>query len=44
MLVFYPTVELLSSIAIGLIIWYGGGEIIQGTITIGILFAFHSIY
>ncbi|MDH3268090.1 MAG: ABC transporter ATP-binding protein/permease [Ignavibacteria bacterium] len=38
--VFYPTVELLSSIAIGLIIWYGGGEIIQGTITIGILFAF----
>jgi ABC-type multidrug transport system fused ATPase/permease subunit len=38
--VFYPSVELLSSIAIGLIIWYGGGEIIQGTLTIGILFAF----
>ena len=38
--VFYPTVELLSSIAIGLIIWYGGGEIIQGTLTIGVLFAF----
>jgi ATP-binding cassette subfamily B protein len=38
--VFYPSVELLSSIAIGLIIWYGGGEIIQGTQTIGVLFAF----
>jgi len=38
--VFYPSVELLSSIAIGLIIWYGGDEIIQGTLTIGALFAF----
>jgi ATP-binding cassette subfamily B protein len=38
--IFYPGVELLSSIAIALIVWYGGGEIIQGTLTIGILFAF----
>ena len=38
--VFYPTVEFLSSIAIGLIIWYGGGEIIQNTLTLGVLFAF----
>ena len=38
--IFYPGVELLSSIAIGLIIWYGGGEIIQGSLTIGVLFAF----
>ncbi|MGB5289586.1 MAG: ABC transporter ATP-binding protein [Ignavibacteriaceae bacterium] len=38
--IFYPGVELLSSIAVGLIIWYGGGEIIQGTLTIGVLFAF----
>ncbi|MEJ2507457.1 MAG: ABC transporter transmembrane domain-containing protein, partial [Ignavibacteriaceae bacterium] len=38
--VFYPSVELLSSIAIGLIIWYGGGEVIQSTLTIGVLFAF----
>ena len=37
---FYPGVELLSSIAIGLIIWYGGGEIIQGSLTIGVIFAF----
>ena len=38
--VFYPSVELLSSIAIGLIIWYGGGEVVQGVLTIGVLFAF----
>src|SRR5690606_2537848 len=38
--IFYPGVELLSSVAIGLIIWYGGGEIIQGTLTICVLFAF----
>jgi ATP-binding cassette subfamily B protein len=38
--VFYPGVELLSAISVGLIIWYGGGEVIQGTLTIGVLFAF----
>jgi len=37
---FYPSVEILSSIAVGLIIWYGGGEVIQGALTIGVLFAF----
>jgi ATP-binding cassette subfamily B multidrug efflux pump len=37
---FYPGVEILSSIAIGLIVWYGGGEIIRGSLTIGVLFAF----
>ncbi len=38
--IFYPSVELISSAAIALIIWYGGGEVIQSTITIGVLFAF----
>lgn len=38
--VFYPIVEILSSGAVALIIWYGGGNIIQGTMTIGVLFAF----
>ncbi len=38
--IFYPGVELLSSIAIGLIVWYGGGEVIQGVLTVGVLFAF----
>ncbi len=38
--IFYPSVEFLSSVAIGLIIWYGGGEMIKGTLEIGVLFAF----
>ena len=38
--VFYPSVELLSSIAIGLIVWYGGGEILHKYLSIGVLFAF----
>ena len=38
--IFYPSVELVSSIAIGLIIWYGGGEVIRSSLTIGVLFAF----
>ena len=38
--IFFPSVELLSSIAVGLIIWYGGGEVVQNTLTIGVLFAF----
>jgi len=38
--VFFPFVELLSAVSVGLIIWYGGGEVIQGTLTLGVLFAF----
>jgi ATP-binding cassette subfamily B protein len=37
---FYPVIELLSSIALALIIWYGGGQIISGTLTLGALVAF----
>ncbi len=37
---FYPVVEILSSVAIALIIWYGGGEVIQGSATLGALVAF----
>lgn len=38
--VFYPGVEFVSSLALALIVWYGGGEIIHSRMTIGILFAF----
>ncbi len=38
--VFFPIVEILGSLAIALIIWYGGGEVFQSTMTIGVLFAF----
>jgi ATP-binding cassette subfamily B multidrug efflux pump len=37
---FYPAIELLSSVAVALIIWYGGGKVIQGTLKIGALVAF----
>jgi ATP-binding cassette subfamily B protein len=36
----YAAVEALSSVAVGLLIWYGGGEIVQGTLTFGALVAF----
>ena len=38
--IFFPAVELLSSIAVALIVWYGGGEVIQNSVKIGDLFAF----
>jgi len=37
---FYPVIELLSAIALALIIWYGGGRMIQGAIELGALVAF----
>ena len=36
----YAMVEALSSIAVALIVWYGGGEILQGALTFGVLVAF----
>lgn len=36
----YAIVEALSSVAIALLLWYGGGEILQGTLTFGVLVAF----
>ena len=36
----YAAVEALSSVAVGLLIWYGGGEIVQGALTFGALVAF----
>jgi len=38
--VFFPVVELLSAITFGLIIWYGGGEVVQSKLTLGVLLAF----
>ncbi|PYS52163.1 MAG: antibiotic ABC transporter ATP-binding protein [Acidobacteria bacterium] len=37
---FYPAIELLSSIAIALIVWYGGGQVMAGSLTLGALVAF----
>lgn len=38
--VFYPGVELITALGLGLILWYGGGEVIRGVISIGGLIAF----
>jgi ATP-binding cassette subfamily B protein len=38
--VYYPIVELLSATAIACVIWYGGGNVIHGLTTLGILAAF----
>ena len=38
--VFYPAIEAVSALAAALIIWYGGGNVIQGTLTLGSLVAF----
>src|SRR6478672_1388109 len=38
--VFFPVVELLTSIAVALLLWYGGLRVLHGTLTVGILAAF----
>ena len=38
--IFWPTVEVLSSIAMALVVWYGGGRALMGEVTFGILLAF----
>ncbi|HWZ11666.1 MAG TPA: ABC transporter transmembrane domain-containing protein, partial [Acidobacteriaceae bacterium] len=37
---YYPVVELFSSLAIALIIWLGGGGVLRNTVTLGVLVAF----
>ena len=38
--VFYPGVDLIGAISVGLIIWYAGGNALNGAITLGIVMAF----
>ncbi|MBM3707497.1 MAG: ABC transporter ATP-binding protein [Actinobacteria bacterium] len=38
--VFFPVVIFISTLAVALIIWYGGGQIIQRVLTLGTLVAF----
>ena len=37
---YYPVVEILSTIAIAAVFWFGGVRVIWGTVTLGILVAF----
>ncbi len=38
--VFYPAIEAVSALASALIIWYGGGSVLRGALTLGALVAF----
>ncbi|HPG38117.1 MAG TPA: ABC transporter ATP-binding protein [bacterium] len=38
--IFFPAIELLSSVALALILWYGGFRIYNQTLTIGVVVAF----
>ncbi len=37
---FYPGIDLIGAVAVGLILWYAGVEAISGTITVGTVIAF----
>src|SRR3954464_14062617 len=38
--IFFPGVELVSSVGVGLLIWIGGGRVVSGAISVGALIAF----
>jgi ATP-binding cassette, subfamily B, multidrug efflux pump len=38
--IFYPLMEIISALAIALIVWYGGRQVLAGTLTLGTLVAF----
>ncbi|HOC18058.1 MAG TPA: ABC transporter transmembrane domain-containing protein, partial [Vicinamibacterales bacterium] len=38
--VFYPAIEVIGALAVALIIWYGGGLVLAGALTLGSLVAF----
>ncbi len=37
---FFPAVGFLGNLALAAVVWYGGGQVIQQAMTIGVLFAF----
>jgi ATP-binding cassette subfamily B protein len=37
---FFPVIQFFTALALALIIWYGGGSIIQGMTTVGVVVAF----
>ncbi len=38
--IFYPVIELIQTIGIALIVWYGGGQVLRNTLSLGALIAF----
>lgn len=37
---FFPAVEIMTAVTLALILWYGGGQVLQGTLTVGVIAAF----
>lgn len=38
--IFRPLIEMLSFVAVSLVVWYGGGQVLDGALQFGVLFAF----
>ncbi len=38
--IFFPGVEILSAIGLGMLVWYGGGQVVSGVLSVGALVAF----
>ncbi len=38
--IFFPFVELMSAISLGLLVWYGAGKVLDSSLTLGVLIAF----
>ncbi len=38
--IFYPLIELVQTVGLALIVWYGGGQVLRGTLSVGALIAF----
>jgi ATP-binding cassette subfamily B protein len=38
--VFFPAVDIIAATGIALILWYGGGQVVQGVVTLGTVIAF----
>lgn len=38
--VFFPAVEILQAAALGLMVWYGANQVVEGTVSLGMVMAF----
>jgi ATP-binding cassette subfamily B protein len=38
--VFFPFVEMMGTLSLSIVIWYASGEVLQGTMTVGMIIAF----
>src|SRR5581483_4643633 len=38
--VFFPAIDIVSSVGVALLVWYGGGQVVRSTLSLGALVAF----